>query len=247
MCTATWIVREHGYDLFFNRDERVTRLPAEPPQMRERSTRRFIAPLDADAGGTWIAVNQHGLSLCLLNYYNYNERFADRAERHFTSRGLLVSRLIDSVDGHTVRQRLKRLNMREYRPFTLLTMLPGQEPFACRWDGSSGPDVSICRPPLSSSSFETEAVIRSRGALFEQWASQGHPLDTSALESYHRTHRPEKGPYSVCMHRRDARSVSLSYVAVRRGVVRFRYADGSPCTTDFSEPIELTRSAGNSD
>ena len=30
----------------------------------------FVAPIDGDHGGSWIGVNQFGLTLCLLNRYD---------------------------------------------------------------------------------------------------------------------------------------------------------------------------------
>lgn len=69
MCTITWLTRDNGYELFFNRDELRSRQRAAPPQLHQDSKIRYLAPIDSDAGGTWISANQFGLSLCLLNNY----------------------------------------------------------------------------------------------------------------------------------------------------------------------------------
>ena len=63
-------MREPGtFRLFFNRDERRTRRPAIPPAVHRKGDTRFIAPRDGDFGGSWLGVNEHGVSLCLLNGY----------------------------------------------------------------------------------------------------------------------------------------------------------------------------------
>ncbi len=69
MCTVSWRAARDGYDLFFNRDELHTRAPELPPALSERDGVRFLAPRDGDHGGTWLAVNEHGLTVCLLNDY----------------------------------------------------------------------------------------------------------------------------------------------------------------------------------
>ena len=57
------------YHLFFNCDELRTRGPALPPRMHEARGLRFLAPIDTDAGGSWLGVNELGLSIGLVNYY----------------------------------------------------------------------------------------------------------------------------------------------------------------------------------
>jgi hypothetical protein len=67
MCTVSWIHQGSGYQLLCNRDEKRTRRPASAPQLLTRNNVRFVAPIDGDSGGTWVAVNEFGLSLVLLN------------------------------------------------------------------------------------------------------------------------------------------------------------------------------------
>ena len=67
MCTVTWIYEPGGYHLLCNRDEKKDRAPALAPRIHQRGWVRFIAPVDAQFGGSWIAVNEFGVSVCLLN------------------------------------------------------------------------------------------------------------------------------------------------------------------------------------
>ena len=94
MCTATWIISKNGYELFFNRDELKTRLVAVPPTMAAVNQIRYISPADADAGGTWIAVNEFGFAACLLNHYAKN---ADGVGPiHPLSRGHIIHLVLSS-------------------------------------------------------------------------------------------------------------------------------------------------------
>src|SRR6185312_11981515 len=70
MCTVSWIHAREGYQLLCNRDERHTRRPAQAPTVRQNGGVRFIAPIDGEEGGSWIGVNEFGLTLCLLNRYD---------------------------------------------------------------------------------------------------------------------------------------------------------------------------------
>ncbi len=86
MCTVSWLFSgDSGYDVFFNRDESRERKPALRPEIRESGAVRFVAPTDGDFGGTWLAVNERGVTVGVLNRYG-----DDVPEREYTSRGLLL-------------------------------------------------------------------------------------------------------------------------------------------------------------
>ncbi|GAA6173401.1 hypothetical protein NBRC116592_30710 [Colwellia sp. KU-HH00111] len=71
MCTLAYLLHENGYEIFFNRDEQRARSPAILPAFY--SSINAIFPVDPQGKGTWIAVNQQGLTLALLN--NYQAQF----------------------------------------------------------------------------------------------------------------------------------------------------------------------------
>ncbi len=77
MCTASWSVGEGRLSLFFNRDERKTRSEASPPALLTLDETRLLAALDPDAGGTWLAVNEFGLCVFLLNNYGAEAKRAE--------------------------------------------------------------------------------------------------------------------------------------------------------------------------
>ncbi|HKK19097.1 MAG TPA: NRDE family protein, partial [Opitutales bacterium] len=74
MCSISWQFHPEGYDLFFTRDEQRSRASAKPPSVHETVRGiRYLAPIDPQGGGTWIFVNEHGLSAALLNAYELND------------------------------------------------------------------------------------------------------------------------------------------------------------------------------
>ncbi|MCZ6634785.1 MAG: NRDE family protein [bacterium] len=232
MCTMSWVFDTDGYDLFFNRDELVTRKTAYPPEIRSETGVRYIVPIDADAGGTWMGVNQFGTTVALMN--SYGQAVQDGP---FVSRGLLVLSLLDCSGQGVVVERLAQMRLTDYRPFTIAVFEPGRNVAICRWDGRTSQFQEDVAPPLMSSSFRESAVADHRVALFEALKE----VNPTSLRAYHSGHIPEAGAYSVCMHRDDARTMSLSWVRVNREQVSFFYAPGAPCQTDFLPPVSLMR------
>ena len=95
----------------------------------------------------------------------------------------------------------------------------------------------------ASSGSDQAAAERERGKLFREAAARPGGLTPELLFALHRTHRPEKGPLSICMHREEAVTVSLSLIMVIPSLVRFRYVDGSPCEAGPGTEITLSRLA----
>ena len=67
MCTITFIPVKDKYFITSNRDEKTLRKQAIPPAVYYMDDSKLIFPKDADAGGSWIAVNENGNAAVLLN------------------------------------------------------------------------------------------------------------------------------------------------------------------------------------
>src|SRR5438132_3548575 len=90
MCTLSWLPLPDGYFLAMNRDELLSRARGIPPSLHESNGVRVIYPSDGDAGGSWLAANELGHSLALLN------RFEDTPHvegGEYRSRGCLLLEL----------------------------------------------------------------------------------------------------------------------------------------------------------
>ncbi len=222
MCTVTWLRRNHNeYSVFFNRDEHRTRAPAHPPREQNRGGVRFVAPIDGDAGGTWLAANEHGLTLGLLNYYEAEHSW--RAQ-HPMSRGILLMSLIDETEIDEITRRLRDMRPESYHPF-ILVAFDARVTRAHRWDGRhiSIRDLAEDDLPLTTSSFDTDAVVARRSALFHRLRETKHGLSAQTLQDFHDSHDTHGAPYSVCMSREDAQTVSFSRVTVTPTQVEFFY------------------------
>lgn len=239
MCTLSWRQDDAGYEFFMNRDELRQRLPACPPAIHMGPTLEYLAPTDGDAGGSWLAVNERGLALALLNRYDAGPR---PAEEDLRSRGLLVIDLAGSMEEPAqVLSRLRGLELHRYRPFTLALFSPTERPMAVAWNGRE-----LSRPwhpeqPLASSSFDPEGI----DAMRRRSASELLPPAPSRdeLMAFHGSHHPERGPHSPCMHRADAATVSFTWVRVTPEDVAMAYADGPPCRSQLAPALALVRHA----
>ncbi len=234
MCTLTWLLHDHGYDLFFNRDEQRSRPRARPPALD--AGRQAVYPVDPSGGGTWVALTRSGVSFCLLN--NYQAQALPERRNSLISRGQLILDLLDSGPG-PAEQAIQALRPERFAPFICVCFAPQvhrqqAQPRAVHWNGRTLL-TEDARPPLVSSAVSLEAVRQWRNHSFE--ASQKTPEGLLAL---HRSHRPQAGACSVCMHRPDAETHSLSHIQVHGEQRRFTYYDGSPCNSSKSLMVELT-------
>ncbi len=222
MCTLSWLLGEDGYEVHFNRDESRSRPAARPPVISEVSGRRVLAPTDAQAGGTWIAVNNAGLGLALLNRYDGGQARGAR------SRGLLVRELASLASPRAVSDALDTACLTPFGPFELALFFPGQAVRCWSWDGRrlSPRVLGDGDVPLTSSGFDADGVRECRRKVFGE---AGMPAAGTDLAAVHRSHLPEKGPYSVCMHRSDAVTVSYTRLRVDARQAEMDYLPGSPC------------------
>src|SRR5882724_9378237 len=132
MCTVTFIARRRGYCLGMNRDEKLMRPTALPPRKRMVNDRAVFAPSEP-GGGTWIALNDQGATLALINWYFINARVA----RNGLSRGEVVNSVSASLSSDTADAVLHVLALNRISPFRLIGIYPTtSEIVEWRWNMS---------------------------------------------------------------------------------------------------------------
>lgn len=237
MCTLSWFKTENGYELFFNRDELKKRRRAELPEVLIEEGVEIISPTDADAGGTWISVNQFGLSFCLLNHYE-KEQLIPHTD--WLSRGEIIRSLANSSVLENIEAQFDALNLTKYKPFRLFIIDAQGHSYFYTWDGSVSTMEKDIVTPRSSSSFEPEKVRKTRKLLFKK-LDLNESTSRNSYCDFHTSHAPEKSAHSVCMHRDNANTVSFSHIIVSKACVSFAYADGQPCQVKLGDALMIQR------
>jgi len=230
MCTVSWIHTPRGYHLLSNRDERHTRKPALAPVIHEVGGVRFIAPVDGDHGGSWIAVNEFGITFSLVNRYRCG-KCSSETKPQPPSRGLLLTSLADCCSLQEAQSRFDSLDLAAYPPFTVAVLALSNPSLLLHWTGRDSliecnGDAAM---PLISSSFDPRGVEVYRKRLFDTLAAERGDVDLKLLMDFHSSHAPIPSAYSPCMHRENALTVSFSRVTVADGMVEFVYFPVPPC------------------
>ena len=237
MCTMSWFKTVDGYELFFNRDEIKTRRRAEVPVIYNDNDVQIASPTDADAGGTWISANHFGITLCLLNHYEKEQLI-----RHtdWMSRGDIIRRLAVHSSLTNIEESFSSIDLGQYKPFRLYVLDRLGKSVFFTWDGQTMLKEYDIITPRSSSSYKPEMVRKARKNLFLS-KKLSESKDREAYLDFHRSHEPGRSAYSVCMHRDNASTVSLSHIIVDADTVAFSYADGSPCQAELLKLLEMKR------
>ena len=227
MCTVTFFPRGRGYALGMNRDEKTTRPQALPPKASLVDGRSILYPSEP-GGGTWIAVNDSGVTLALINWYSIPKQLSQNT----VSRGDVITTAATAESPGQVTAALDNLPLVRINPFRLIGIFPtGNKIIEWRWDLTALAHVDHPWQPQQwiSSGFDEPTAQRIRSQTFHA-ARRQKSVDTLPwLRRLHRSHSPIPGPFSTCMHRIDATTVSYTEIVVTSQSATMRYRSGPPC------------------
>jgi Transport and Golgi organisation 2 len=258
MCTVSFLPRTQGFYLAMNRDEKRDRFAALPPEIVEFQNHRVLFPREP-TGGTWISANDAGVCLALINWH----RIKREPKNGIVSRGEVIRELAGKSTADEIQDGIARLPLRRLRPFRLITIVPSKKRvIEYQWNLKR---LAICdrewrRQHWFSSGFNEERAELERGKICASFvAGGGDPgkrkasqrrgragvnaagYSLSWLRRLHHSHAPKRGPFSICMHRPDAVTVSYIEVAVSNDRAVMRYKPGAACaarrTTTTTLPI----------
>lgn len=244
MCTVTLISSEPGrYVLGGNRDEQKTREPGLPPRCFSINNVNYVAPTDARAGGTWIAVNEFGLTLAILNRYSGNVEQPGLSENP-PSRGIIIPALIQlkSIDKITASIN-EIIRVQQYRPFTLIAV--DHSPVnAQRWDWNGGRFTRtklMCPPKIwVSSGREQEKITRIREKVFSRIISKHTSDDLETIKRVHESEEPQPGPAAISMEYKHVQSVSGTIVETGGQQIRMHHCNSRPLPGKTWDVITLS-------
>lgn len=216
MCTVTIIpLPGGGLRLMTNRDEQRSRAPAVPPALRETAAgARAVWPLDPVGAGTWVAANEHGVVLTILNGNPRPLPPLPEPER-VRSRGGIIPSLVHARRAADAGAMVRRDDLGDYPPFRLVAA-DSTGVLDATWDRQR---LAVTRRELEPVCFVSsglgDARVAQRVVLFDLWM-QERGVSRESQQSFHEHQWPDKPEISVMMRRPDARTVSVTSVEVGR-------------------------------
>jgi Transport and Golgi organisation 2 len=242
MCTLTVLTREDGYLAGMNRDEKIARGAGFSPGIYQLHRKRAIYPEDGN-GGTWIGVNQYGVSLALLNW---NEVLPSVLDTSKHSRGQIIPALLGSASLAELESALAILDLKTISPFRMFGVFPGEKEIReWRWD-SVRTDFLVHTwegRHWFSSSLSDQQAASLRGNVCREARKESDAGSVAWLRRLHASHAGGAGAFSVCVHRREVETLSYSEIACTPTSVRMNHSLGNSCVMDLLDEIQLERSA----
>lgn len=237
MCTVTFVPRASGFLLAMNRDESRSRPIALSPRIRKMGGRQLLGPQEK-SGGSWLQVNDTGMACALLNWYGVPQKSVSLP----ISRGEVLNRVAQTNSLAAANACLRNLQLKGVRPFRL-TVFDGVASAIVEfsWDQKR---MQSSRHPWeltqwASSGHDEPAAQRARSIELKNKLKLAGAGTTRWLRSLHRSHLPDRGALSTCMHREDAVTVSYTELVVTRKRATMRHFNNSPC--EINGPCDLDR------
>ncbi len=227
MCTVTFWPRKRGYLFGMNRDEQRTRPLGLPPVESDVGGVKVLHPREP-AGGAWISVNQPGITIALINWYSV----AARAHGTPVSRGDIVLAARAAGSSEEVAISLAALPLERMNPFRLVGIFEDeQSAVEWRWNRET---LAPSRHPWEpgqwiSSGHDEQGAERVRNGVFQAARLEADAGTTTWLRRLHSSHLPERGPFSTCMHRADAATVSYTEVEIGDEGASMCHMATAPC------------------
>ena len=194
---------------------------------------------------------------------------AKRVERkpkdHTLSRGLVVKELAAKSTANEIATAVKKLPVRKLRPFRLIAIVPRERRvIEWRWNlqrlairnhewqrqhwFSSGFDEHTAELVRAEVCASFVVPLRRDDPGEGETSRRGTRASVNAagynlrlLRQLHRSHAPKRGPFSICMHRPDAATVSYTEVIVSTQRASMRYKSGPSCSSGAQVTRTISR------
>lgn len=222
MCTVSFVKTADKIIITSNRDEKIIRPNAIPPQSYKVNGKNVIYPKDPKAGGTWYVVDENGTVLVLLN--GANEKHTVKLP-YRKSRGLIVLELIGQ---ESPKDFWSVINLENIEPFTLV-LFQNETLFQLRWNGMVKETTLLDTNKnhiWSSATLYPQAVREKRANWFYTFMDVTPAVSETELLHFHRYTEETNQENGLVINRNDEmKTVSITQSVIEKNKVAILHYD----------------------
>ncbi len=221
MCTVTYISTKEGCIITSNRDEKIAREKAIPPQSYEINGQKIIFPKDPRAGGTWIAHTENKI-VVLLN---------GALEKHVVkpsyrkSRGLIVLEIASANNSLAL---WKTIDLSEIEPFTIV-LFENNTLFQLQWNefAKSQEELSVSESHIwSSSTLYAKDIRTERAKWFAHFMDKNANPTATDILNFHQFTESNNSEFGLQINRNNLlKTISISQCVVIQNKIQITYLD----------------------
>lgn len=222
MCTVSFVNSQKSVVITSNRDEKVIRPSAIPPEIYHCNGKKIMYPKDSKAGGTWFAADSNGTVMVLLNggIIKHNAQFLYRK-----SRGLIA---LDIIASDSPKFFWNEINLEDIEPFTLI-LYEDKELYELIWDGLTKRAIQLDENKnyiWSSVTLYPEEIRRKRSAWFLDFMKSKKEISASEILDFHKNTEGDDSENGLIINRENTlKTLSITQVAINAGKTVFEYYD----------------------
>jgi len=221
MCTVTFIPTANGFIITSNRDEKIAREKAIPPQSYKINTKKIIFPKDQKAGGTWIAHTENKI-VVLLN--GAQEKHVVKPS-YRKSRGLIVVEIASANNSLAL---WKNIDLKEIEPFTII-LFENNKLFLLQWNEikKSQEELPISENHIwSSSTLYSKEIRTERAKWFANFMLKNTNPTTKDILNFHQFTESDNAEFGLQINRNNfLKTISITQCLVSKNKIQMSYLD----------------------
>jgi Transport and Golgi organisation 2 len=233
-----------GYKLACNRDQPPNHPADQMPTQRTVDQRTVLMPANSTGEGSWIAVNDAGVSMVMLNS---RPEGAEAQTRRSRSPDTIIAGLLSATSARGAAELALKLNPADYEPFRLI-ITDGLDVIQVRSNTQhieftivgmleEGPFL------FASSPMGDHLVEAARWELFSEMFNCD-PADWPSRQQQFHNHRwPDRPEQSVDAFSEDARTCNWTVIGAETHTVSMWHHANAPHQPGREARLQMTRSA----
>jgi uncharacterized protein with NRDE domain len=221
MCTVTFIPTNTGCIITSNRDEKIARNRAIPPNQYVIGEKKIIFPKDPKAGGTWMAHDENKI-IVLLN--GAQEKHIPKPS-YKKSRGLIVLELISSKNTN---EYWNSIDLSEIEPFTII-VFENKKLLQLQWNAVEKKTEEIDENQFhiwSSSTLYSKEIREKRKAWFTNFINKNNTPSREEILNFHQFTETDNKEFGLQINRNDTlKTVSITQCELIDNNIEMFYLD----------------------